>query len=95
VGGLENGVGDFNYKSHGPPEKLNGYLYGVGLLSVDFPGLVDYLGGGGCELVPLGNVSTCAGELVETAGLAFHCAAILAPGGIRLREPIKVPESLA
>jgi Ni/Co efflux regulator RcnB len=74
---LENGVRDFNYKSHGPPEKLNGNLYGAGFLSVDFPSLVDYLGGGGCELVPLGNVFTCAGELVETAGLAFHRFPIL------------------
>jgi hypothetical protein len=81
-GRLENGVRDFNYKSHGPPEKLNGNLYGAGFLSVDSPGLVNYLGGGGCELVAFRYVLACADELVETAGLAFHCAGILAPGGV-------------
>ena len=47
---------------------------------MDLPCLVDYLGGGGCELVPFRYASARSSELVEAASLTFHRAAILAPG---------------
>jgi hypothetical protein len=81
---MENVGGNFIQLPLGPPEKLNSDLHGTGFLSVNFPCLVNYLGCCGCELVPLGNVFTCAGNLVEAAGLAFHRFPILQPGGVRL-----------
>ena len=68
----------------GPPKNLNRNLYGTGSLSVNFPSLVDYRGGSGCEFVAFCYVLACAGELVEAAGLAFHRFPILQPGGVRL-----------
>jgi hypothetical protein len=68
---LENGGRDFTY-SRSTPENLNGDLYGTGFLSVDLPCFVNYLGGGGCELVSFRYASACARELVEASSLAFH-----------------------
>ena len=36
------------------------------------------------EFVPLGEIAARVLELVETAGLIFHRAEILAPGGVPL-----------
>ena len=79
--GTENVAGNLAQPPLSTPENLDGDLYGSGFLSVDLPCLVDYLGGGGCELVAFRHAPACACELVETAGLAFHCAGILAPSG--------------
>jgi hypothetical protein len=81
---LENVGGNFSQLPLGPPKNLNGDLYGTGFLSVDLPRLVNYLGGGGRELIAFCYVLACACELVETAGLAFHRFPILQPGGLRL-----------
>jgi hypothetical protein len=78
-GRFENSGRDFT-QSCSTPEKLNGNLYGSGFLSVDLPRLVNYLGGGGCELVSFRYASACASKLVEAASLAFHPAEILAVG---------------
>jgi hypothetical protein len=39
---------------------------------MDLPCSVNYLSSSGCELVSLRYAPTCASELVETVGLAFH-----------------------
>jgi hypothetical protein len=51
---------------------LSGVMFGLTFGAFAFPG------GGGCELVAFRSTSACTSELVETARLAFHRAAILA-----------------
>ena len=70
--------------SRRPVNDFYRYLNCTALLSVNLPGFLNNREGSLGELVPLGEIAARVLELVEAAGLIFHRAEILAPGGVPL-----------